>query len=204
MNLINVSFFWACAHSVFASSSASVKFLFLDRISSFDSTWCLLVISLITLICVVSASTLLAFYGVLFLLLFCLHLIFVLYLFVRQCWDIFMLCVLCLFYLWCAWISFIQSFWSDAQQTQIVNISWMANQVFVSSFFFSWFNSQIICKQVCACVRAYLFYFHSFHLESEGFSKTILFAFWIPFFPFYSTLFVYLCSSFFSSFNLEK
>lgn len=49
MNLIDVSFFSSCLFSVYAYSS--VEFPFLDRIFPFDSTWCLLVISLITLMC---------------------------------------------------------------------------------------------------------------------------------------------------------
>lgn len=50
MNLINGSLFF----DVYVYTDSSVKFLLLDHIFPFDSTWCLLVISLITLVCLFS------------------------------------------------------------------------------------------------------------------------------------------------------
>lgn len=67
------------------------------------------------------------------------------------------------------------------KQTQIVNISWMLNQVFVSSLFVIRFSTYV-CTYVHACLLLF-FFIHSFFLECKRFSKAILFAFsWFYFF----------------------
>lgn len=110
-------------------------------------------------------------------------------------------CVLCLFYLWCACVSFIQSFWSDAQQTQIVNISWKANQVFASSFFFVIQFSNYMWASVCMRMCVSLVHFI---LRVKDFLKPYCLLFGFHFFLLLLSFIWILVQFFFSSFNLEE
>lgn len=175
----------AYTHTHHTRIHSSVELLFLDHIFPFDSTWCLLVISLITLMCLFffffSLSLSLSTHcTILFFSGFCSVYIwfFVLYLFVsRQCVETYSCCAMFILFMMRVRISFIQSFGLTLKQTQIVNISWMVNQVPVSSFFF-------VCvirfpTYMRPDVVYFFFFSFIFILKVKDFPKTILFAFWI-------------------------
>lgn len=177
----------------FSSSSSSYtvqwNFLFLDRIFPFDAAWCSSVVSLIYLSCVISTPphshhSLLykQIFPSLFTTDFCT-------LFISS--DSVEICSCVMFILFMMRVYFIYSvFWSKAQQTQIVNILWMGKSSFrIKPFCDSIFN-------LYAYVRVF-FSPRLFYLASEGFSKTISFAFWILFFFLLATLFCVLIHLFF-------
>lgn len=128
-----------------------------------------------------------------FLLLFCSHLIFVLYLFFRQCWDIFMLRHVYFIY--------------DARVFHLFNLLvWRSTNTNCEYFMNgkSSFRIKLFCDSifnlhlsVCANVRILFFFLIHFILKVKDFLKPYCLLFGFYFFPLYSTLFVYLRTVFF-------
>lgn len=137
-----------------------------------------------------------------FLLLFSVHLILALYLFFRQCWDIFMLCAM--FILFMMRVYFIYSIFPVWRSTNTNCEYFMNGKSSFRTKLFLWFNSQIICKQVCACDCAYLF-LYTFILSRKWMSFQNHIVCFLD--SNFSLLLNFICvleQFFFSSFNLEK
>lgn len=185
MNLINVSFFFAVQWSFFPLI-AFCHLILLDVSKSFR----------LSLSCVVPHPLSRCF----FLLLCCLHLIFVLYSSDSVETYSFMLCAM--FILFMMRVCFIYSIFLVWRSTNTNCEYFMKGK---SSFRIKLlFCDSILKLYVSECVHADVRISRSFYLESEGFSKTILFAFWIPFFLLLLSFIWILVQFFFSSFNLEE